>query len=125
MHKASDWPAVWQELRDNLAHQPPCPEHPEYPCVRTLAQGLINDIINVGENGIIVRSHRTLREDYIEASRFQTWWNHLVSKGSARLAPGAPNNPHRWRSRIVGAIMGTCLPNRIRVVGTGAIELVE
>jgi hypothetical protein len=87
-------------------------------------QGNINDIIRKDDKGIVLRSHKSMREDYIEARRFQVWWNHLASEGSASLAPGDPNNPHRWRSRIVGAILGKCLPSRIRIVGTSDIELI-
>jgi hypothetical protein len=124
MLKVLNWPAVWQELRDNLAKQPPCPHHPEYPHVSTLSQQVINDIIKVSESGILVRSHRTFHEDFIEASRFEIWWKHLDANRSASLYSGRPNNPHPWRARIVGAIMATCLPDRVRVVNSNMIELV-
>lgn len=125
MHNVLNWPAVWQELRDNLAKQPPCPDHPEYSHVRTLARREINDVVKADENGIVVRSHQTLNEDFIEASRFEMWWNHLVVNRSASLYSGRPNNPHPWRARIVGAIMATCLPDRIRMVNSNTIELVQ
>jgi len=125
MPNVPNWLAVWQELRDNVAKQPPCPQHPEYPHVSTLSQRVINDIVEVGENGILVRSHRSNNEDFIEARRFKTWWNHLVTYGSASLDPGGSNNPHPWRSRIVGAIMAICLPDKIRVVDSSTIELVQ
>ena len=125
MRNALNWPAVWLELRNNLARQPSCPHHHEYPHVRTLSQRVINDIVKVRQNGVVMRSHRTLREDLIEASRFEAWWNHLVANKSASLYPGHPSNPHPWRARIVGAIMATCLPERIRVVNSNTIELVK
>jgi len=125
MRDVLNWQAVWQELRDNLAKQPPCPHHAEYPHVSTLSQRVGNDIVEVGGKGILVRSHRTHREDFIEMSRFESWWNHLVVRKSASLYPGHPNNPHPWRSRIVGAIMATCLPERIRVVNSNTIQLVQ
>jgi hypothetical protein len=88
------WPTVWRELRERLAEQPHCPLHPEHPCVRTLAQGIINDLLDIDEGGLRVRSHRTDHEDIIDAHRFETWWCHLVAHGSASLHPGDSNNPH-------------------------------
>ena len=120
---SSNWQDAWTELRSNLGKQNPCPKHSEYPCVRTLAQGVINDILSVNQNGFVVRSHRTDREDYIEEHRFRVWWEHLSTVGSASLVPGSDNNPHRWRSRIVGAILATCLPDRIRIIDHNTIEL--
>ena len=120
-----NWSVVWQELRDNLAKQPRCPQHPDYPHINTLVQQVINDIIEVGEGGILVRSHRTFHKDFIEASRLETWWNHLVANKSASLHPGDPNNPHPWRARLVDAIMVTCLPNMIRVVNADTVKLVQ
>jgi hypothetical protein len=119
------WEPIWEELRGALAAQPPCPQHPEYPHVRTVVQGVINDLLSIDERGILVRSHRTDREDYIEASRFRTWWDHLVAHGSASLHPGEPNNPHRWRSRVVGAMLLAGLPNRLRLVHGDTIELLR
>ena len=52
------WEEIWLELREALMNQPPCPNHPEYPCVRTLGQKVINDIVRVVIDGIVVRSHR-------------------------------------------------------------------
>lgn len=120
-----DWPAVWVELRTNLESQPKCSIHPAYPHVKTLSQHVVNDIIQVEEEKILVRSHRTLREDSIEAQRFETWWNHLVTDGSASLVPGDPNNAHPWRSRVVGAILAVCLPNRILRDGQDLIRLIR
>ena len=125
MQTTTQWQTVWKELRDNLAKQPHCREHPDYPCVKTLAQEITNDMIEISEEGITVRSHRTYREDFIEARRFRIWWNHLISKGSASIKPGDANNPHPWRSRIVGAIFAHCLPDRIRVVDNNCIEFIE
>ncbi len=98
-------------------------QHPDYPHVRTVVQGVINDLLEIDEGGILVRSHRTNREDYIEAGRFRTWWEHLTIHGSASLHPGDPNNPHRWRSRVVGAMLLAGLPNRLRQVHGDTIEL--
>ena len=120
-----DWSVVWQELRENLVKQPPCPDHPEYPHVRTLVRHVINDVIEVCEHEICVRSHLTSHPDPIKAGRFKIWWDHLVAKGSASLSPGDPNCPHPWRSCIVGAIIATCLPHRIRVVSPSTIELFQ
>jgi hypothetical protein len=108
------WQQVWQELRDALLLQPRCPDHPEYPCVRTLRQGIVNDIIRVGPDGVLVRSHQTNRDDFIEADRFRVWWDHLQRFGTASLAPNDQNNPNPWRARIVGAILAGCLPARVR-----------
>lgn len=117
------WPTIWKELRTNLLDRPPCPRHQKYPHVRSLAQGVINDIISVDEDGILVRSHRTSNDDYIEENRFRVWWDHLIANESASLYPGNQNNPHPWRSRIVGAILAEGLPDRIRVDNNNTIEL--
>jgi hypothetical protein len=117
------WETIWNELRGALAAQSPCPQHPKYPQVRTVVQGVINDLLSIDEQGILVRSHRTQHEDFIEARRFAVWWDHLTAHGSASLHPGDPNNPHRWRSRIVGAMLLTGLPNRLRLVHGDTIEL--
>ena len=119
----SKWPSIWNTLRRNLLNLSPCPQHPKYPHVRTLTQGVINDIISVEGNGIRVRSHRTCYVDYIEEKRFKVWWDHLITHGSASLSPGNKNNPHPWRSRIVGAIFVECLPDKIRVDISHTIEL--
>jgi hypothetical protein len=111
------WPTIWKELRENILSRPKCPEHPDHPCVRTLARGVPNDILAVGEEGILARSHKTMNEDFIPARRFETWWNHLDEHGSASLRAGAANNPHRWRSRIVGALLAAGLADRVRVNG--------
>src|SRR5687767_4531477 len=98
------WDEIWPRLRQALLEQPRCKEHPSCPCVRTLVEQVVNDIIRVASDGIVVRSHRTDREDFIEASRLQTWWEHLQRERCASLVPGGENNPHRWRSRVIGAI---------------------
>jgi len=121
----SDWTTVWSELRKNLLNQPTCPIHSNYPCVRTLAQGVINDVIHVGKDEIIVRSHRTMRRDSIGRRRFRTWWQYLEENGFVSLKSGAQDNPHPWRSRLVGAIMATCLPLRIKIVNNNLLELVN
>lgn len=121
----SNWLEVWRTLRNNLRNSPRCPNHPDYPQVKTLSQGVVNDLIAVEENGIRVRSHRTSNEDYIEESRFKAWWDYLVENGSASLFPGHENNPHPWRSRVVGAIFAAGLPDRIQIVNSSVIELRE
>jgi hypothetical protein len=102
MSSPPTWDAFWQELCNQLTMQPACPQHPAYPHVRTIRQGVINDLIDISERGILVRSHRTVREDLIEPRRFEIWWNHLVTYGSASLHPGDPHNPHPWRSSVTG-----------------------
>jgi len=118
------WSEVWQELQTGLMNLPRCPEHPQYPCVRTLAQGVVNDIVGVSSEEVKVKSHRTRATDSIEASRFKRWWNHLVAEGSASLRPGDSNNPDPYRSRIVGAILAACLPDKIKVENSATIKLV-
>ena len=103
------WEELWLELREALLRQPPRDASSETPCVLTLGHDVANDILRVGEDGIVVRSERTGRADFIEARRFRVWWDHLQVCGSASLMPGDANNPHRWRSRLVGAIWrGAC-----------------
>lgn len=112
---SESWSDVWRELRNNMRSQPPCPEHPEYPHVRTLHLGVINDIVEVAEHTLRVRSHRSRNEDTIEARTMETWWDHLLANGSASTDPDSANCPHIWRARVVGAILATCLPSRIEV----------
>jgi hypothetical protein len=119
------WPAIWKELRHNLSHQPRCPDHPEHPCVHTLVQGVPNDILEIRDDGILVRSHRTMNADFIPAHRVQRWWEHLATHGSASLHTGSENNPHRWRSRIVGAVVALGLPRHVRPVDGSTLELIE
>lgn len=109
------WSEVWQELQTGLKNLPRCSEHPEYPYVETLTKKVVNDIVGVDSEEVKVRSHRTGATDSIKASKFEKWWNHLVAKGSASLCPGDSNNPDAYRSRIVGAILAACLPDKIRV----------
>jgi hypothetical protein len=123
MENVEPWETIWEMMRKNLATQPRCPDHPEYPIVKSLAKGVINDLIEINIGGIKLRSHQTNNIDFIEAERFKIWWNHLLENGSASLIPGGKNNPHLWRSRIVGAIMTTSLPDKIRTVDTKTIEL--
>src|SRR6185437_13194686 len=53
------WKQVWGELCDELNGQPRCPEHPQFPCIRTLGQEVVNDILQLDEDSVRVRSHRT------------------------------------------------------------------
>jgi hypothetical protein len=107
------WEVVWQELREALLAQPARDGGIGLPCVHTLGLEVANDIVRVGEDGVLVRSERTGRDDFIEARRFQAWWDHLKAEGMASLIPGEEGNPHRWRSRLVGAIWARCLPGRV------------
>jgi len=120
-----DWLSVWRDLQSNLARQPSCPDHPEYPHVRTLARGSINDIIRVGEDGVTVRSHQTFRERFVPTKQFEAWWNHLTVQGSASLTSRSPNIPRTGHARVVGAIMAACLPERIKVIDHNTIALVS
>jgi len=116
MAKEQDWPMVWQELRENLAQQP---------YVRTLSQRVINEIVRVNEDAITVRSEKSLNERTVEMRTFKVWWDHLVANGSASLSPGDPNNPDPWHSRIVGAIIAECLPERVKVLNSKTIGLLR
>jgi hypothetical protein len=123
MDKKSDWPSMWQELKQKLAAQPRCPEHPEYPCVFTLAQRSANDIVSIEADRIVVRSHRSMNKDTIEESLFRKWWEHMLDEDSASLVPGAFSNPPTKRSRIIGAILATCLPTRVSAENHNLITL--
>lgn len=116
------WEQMWGELRGGLNGQPRCPEHPQFPFVRTLGQGAVNDILRVDQDGVRVRSHRTGNEDVIPASSFRAWWVHLQQHGTAALDPNDPNCPRSDRAVLVGAILARCLPNRIEQEG-GQIRL--
>jgi hypothetical protein len=118
------WEVVWKELREALTKQPRCTEHPKYPSVRTLGQQVINDIIDVDASEVVVRSHKTMKEDHIEAERFRIWWEHLQHHGTASLVPDDKNNPHPWRSRVVGAFWVRCLPMRVHHKSSREIQLV-
>lgn len=111
------WEQVWDELRGELTRQPRCAEHPEFPCVRTLAQGAVNDILDVNRDEIRVRSHRTNNEDLIPASSFRAWWLHLEQHATASLNPNDPNCPWSDRAVLVGAILARCLPHRVEHEG--------
>lgn len=117
-----NWNAVWEELRRNIDRQPRCAEHPEHPCVQTLLLGVTNDILEVSEAGLRVRSHRTMKEDFIPARRIEKWWQHLITRGSASIHAGDPNNPRRWRARLVGAILMAGLPRHVRYIGENTLE---
>ena len=117
------WEQVWGELRGALSVQPRCPEHPQFPCIRTLGQGAVNDIVRVDQDGVRVRSHRTGNEDVIPMSSFRAWWGHLQQHGTAALDPNDPNCPRSDRAVLVGAILARCLPSRIEREG-GQIRLV-
>lgn len=116
MVNEQDWPKIWQELGDNLAQQ-------SY--VRTLSQRVINEIVRVNEDAITVRSEKTFNRRTIKARAFKVWWNHLVANGSASLSPGDPNNPDASDSRVVGAIMAACLPDRVKVLNSKTIGLLR
>jgi HTH-type transcriptional regulator, competence development regulator len=123
MQIQSNWPTIWSKFRNNLANEQKCPRHPEFPHVRSMVQGVINDVLSVDAGGIRVRSHRTNKIDPIPEKSFRNWWEHLVEHGSASLVPGGPNNPDPWRSRIVGAIMSAALPEEIEVESSNSIIL--
>ena len=111
------WDDVWSGLRANLLKQPRCADHPQYPCVRTLVEKSVNDVLAIDRTGIRVRSHRTANEDVIPVASFKAWWNHLEQRGTAALRPGHPNCPRSDRARLVGAIIAHCLPDRVEVEG--------
>ncbi|MBI5316863.1 MAG: helix-turn-helix domain-containing protein [Nitrospirae bacterium] len=123
MIQQAPWSTVWPKFLQNLLNQPRCPRHPDCPHVKSMVQGVINDVLSVGADGIRVRSHRTNNVDEIPEERFKVWWKHLSRNGSASLVPGGPNNPHPWRSRIVGAILATALPDEIEIETSNSIIL--
>jgi hypothetical protein len=110
--KAPSWPAVWNELRRNVAALPPCPSHPQHPHVTTLRYGVINDVLQMSREGITLRSHRTSAERFVSAGVFEAWWRRLQECG--RVSLGSP--PRTDNSRVVGAILAAALPDRVRVV---------
>jgi len=123
--KLSDWGFVWEEIITNLIQSKPCKDHLDYLCIHTLALGEVNDIISINKDGITLRSHRYMNENFIEVEIFEKWWKFLKANGKASTKTDHEYNPHPYRSSIVGAIMGTCLPNRTRVVNKNLIELID
>lgn len=123
MSPTHSWPVIWAKFQDNLRNEPKCRRHPDYPHVKSMVQGVINDILQIETNSITIRSHRTNNVDLIPEDRFKTWWDHLQVHGSASLIPGDKNNPHPWRSRIVGAILASALANEIEVEDSNSISL--
>jgi hypothetical protein len=121
---ATLWDQVWGELRDSLVKQPRCPQHPKFPCVHTWGHDVINDIIEVEEDRIVVRSHRTMKDDPIGVGAFRSWWNHLQEKRSATLDPGGPNTPGTNRPVLIGAIFACCLSARVARIGEREIGLI-
>jgi hypothetical protein len=106
----------YEKLQTGLRNQPKCPDHPEYPCVRTLIQEVPNDIIKIESEGITVRSYRTENNDIISKEVFRDWYTWLFEeRRTASLNPDDnQNNPNRDRSRIVGAIIAKCFPDIIK-----------
>lgn len=123
MSSTHSWPVIWAKFQENLRNEPKCIRHPNYPHVKSMAQGVVNDILLIETTSITIRSHRTNNVDIIPEDRFRTWWDHLEGHGSASLIPGDKNNPHPWRSRIVGAILASALPEKIEVEGSNSISL--
>lgn len=117
MSTTREWNALWQRLLARLAEQPPCPLHPEYPAVRTLARGQVNDIIRMDESGVVVRSHGSMESDPVPVAHFRALWKHLGEHGHAVFEPGCGGLPAFARSRIIGAILVTCLPEVLRYDG--------
>jgi hypothetical protein len=109
--------------RPDVAAATARPRLPRHSLARPARQGVINDLMTIDAGGILVRSHRPGREDFIDAARFEIWWEHLVARGSASLYPGDENNPHRWLSSVVGAILLAGPPNRLRLVHGDTLEL--
>lgn len=108
------WEQSWGELRRAVESFPLCPDHPEYPCVATMIKGAMNDIIEVKETEIVVRSHETNHDDRISKSVFHKWFEHLWKHKSASSAEGTPSCPERYRSRVVAAIYLNAFPDVIR-----------
>jgi hypothetical protein len=113
------WKAVWKELCRELSELPRCPIHSSLPHVKTLSRGIINDILDISEDGLTVRSHQTLRGRFIPASRFERWWWKLRTSGHAN--PSAP--PATQDSRVVAAVLAAALPHRVCVTDGGILEL--
>lgn len=124
------WDQIWEELQDGLKHQPPCPINPEYGRILTLRQKTVNDILEVGDKEVCVRSHhpkgndkdkdncrRIVRED------FRKWWEHLCREGTASFTGG--DRPTAGNSSVVAAILVRCLPTRVAHRGNGTIGLVS
>ncbi len=118
MSNLSDWPALWRELRHNL-------EKLSY--VRTLDLGVLNEIIEVRETGVRLLSQqsRSNAPRLIKEGTFKAWCEHLLQNRTASLVPGNPNNPRSSHSRIVGAILVTCLPDKVRVVDPDKADTIE
>ena len=117
--KVPSWPAVWGELRRNVAALAPCPSHPQYPHVTTLTYGVINDVFRISREGIALRSHRTFTERFVPARVFETWWRRLQECGRVYLA----SPPRTDNSRVVAAILASALPDRVGVVDGSLVLL--
>jgi hypothetical protein len=117
------WDQIWEEIRTAAIGLPRCPNHPEFPCVRTLRRPVINDITHVDLAGIWVKSHISNKNDKISVAAFRRWWSYLQQNNSASLNPGDENNPRSMRSVLVGAILVACLPDRIAFDGSDSIRM--
>jgi hypothetical protein len=106
----SGWPKVWEELRANAARQQR---------VQTVTRKVANEIIMVEERGIIVRSRQTRRERFVPAAQFEILWHHLTAKGLVFLSE-IPKIEH---GSVVLAILVSCLPDRVSVVGRNRIKV--
>jgi hypothetical protein len=124
---AVPWEQVWGELQDALKGQPPCPIHKKYPHILTLNKSSINDVLEVGENEVCVRSHKPKGTDQdkdnrrrIDVNVFRKWWE-LLRRGAVPFTKGFPTP----NSSVVAAILVRCLPGRIAQTGNGrTIELI-
>jgi len=62
------WKKMWSILQECLKTQPKYPEHPEYPHIKTISKKKINDVIEVKQDFIVLRSHLTKNKRQISAT---------------------------------------------------------
>ncbi len=106
------WEEVWQEMRSALKRQPR---------IHTLVHRTVNDILEVGEKEIAVRSHHPKgkpKDRRISEAEFRKWWDRLQRGPVSFTGPNITKN-----SSVTAAIFVTCLPDRVERGEPGQIRL--
>jgi hypothetical protein len=104
----NSWPATWRELQKRLQNLPLCTIHSNYHCINTLSYNVVNDIVAVNERGIIIRSHRTMKERFITTKQFEELWNWFRTQDQ-KTKIGSRNAPSDADYHIKLAILLSCL----------------
>lgn len=114
MTTLSSWSSIWRQVQRRMRKQPPCITHPKFPSIKTLARETVNDVIDVRDKGITLRSHEHKRKDnenrFFPQERFRKWWTDCVDSGGVTTTNKARRERHEAPNGcIVDAVMVRCL----------------